>query len=142
MPGDFWAIPLRPGAFACGRVIQMKDLGDGRIDSRCFLAGLLDWIGKTEPDSVAIAGRSTVIQGQAHLLTILRSGGWIIGHRSLADDEIEPASMLSLAGGPDVMLQRGFAALRPATDEERASLPVFRTFGYSAFTRYAEAHLL
>jgi hypothetical protein len=142
MPGDFWALPLRTGAFACARVIQLKEIGDGRSDSRSFLAGLIDWIGQMEPDSAAIAGRGTVVQGQAHILAIRRAGGSILGHRSLSEDKIEPAAMLSHAGGPNVMLLRGFNVLRLATAAEREALPIFRTFGYSALARHAEALLL
>src|ERR1051325_10015268 len=106
LPGDFWAIPLRGGSFACGRVIQLHERDDGSLDSRLFLAGLLDWVGDTPPTLTAIAGCPTLIQGQAHVRTIQTSGGVILGHRPLADDSIEPALLLSHAAGPGVMLQR------------------------------------
>jgi len=141
LPGDFWAIPLRDRSFACGRVIQLQEREDGSLDSRLFLAGLLDWVGDMPPTSATIVGCLTVIQGQAHVRTIQTSGGVILGHRPLADDGIEPALMLSHTAGPDVMLQRGFVTLRPASEQERSTLPVFPTFGFSFMSKYAEAHL-
>lgn len=141
LPGDFWAIPLCDGSFACGRVIQLKVHSDGTTDSRRFLAGLLDWFGSVPPSESAISGRRTLIQGQAHVLTIQKSGGFILGYRPLASDGIEPALLLSHAAGPGVLLQRGFSVLRPASEQERTSLPVFFTFGYAAMARRAEAHL-
>lgn len=140
-PGDFWAIPLRSGAYACGRVVELKKQDDGSIDSRVFLAGLLDWISDAPPSDLTISGHSTIIQGQAHVRTIQRSGVVILGHRSLAADGIEPARMLSHAAGAGVMLQRGFSVQRAASDQERASLPVFPTFGLEFMARYAETHL-
>src|SRR6476660_9537596 len=54
--GQFWAIPLSDGRFACGRVVELRVRDDGTRDSRGFLAGLLDWVGSSNPTSDSIAG--------------------------------------------------------------------------------------
>ena len=141
LPGDFWSIPLPDGSFACGRVVQLHERGSGLGSASLFLAGLLDWRSTVPPTELAIRGRPTVDQGQAHVCTIQRSGGVILGHRPLVDDGIEPALMLSHMCSPGVMLQRGLAVLRPASEHERASLPVFSTYGYAAMAAYAAARL-
>ena len=51
--GDFWALPRKDGAFACGRVLQVT--GDQLVSlTRAFFGGLLDWVGSSAPTSEAI----------------------------------------------------------------------------------------
>jgi len=76
--GDFWAISLDDGQFACGRVLAF-DHRKGKQDLRGFLAGLLHWVSDSPPTFDSIAGAQTVIQGVAHLRTILATGGTILG---------------------------------------------------------------
>jgi len=140
VPGQFWAVPLPDGRFACGRVITLRPKEDGKVDLRQFLAGLLDWVGTQPPTSESIAGRRTLEQGGAHIKTILATGGSILGHRPLASDGIEPALFLSHSAGPGISLQRGFEFLRPATASEQAELPTFITWGYMVIQRAAERH--
>lgn len=80
-PGQFWAIPLQNGEFACGRVLGLKS--DSR---RLFVAGLLDWSSNVPPDAFSIAGRKVIEQGQAHIKTITETGGTVLGWRSLESD--------------------------------------------------------
>ena len=58
--GDFWAIPLDGGEFACGRVLAF-DHRKGKQDLRGFLAGLLHWVSDSPPTFDSIAGAQTVI---------------------------------------------------------------------------------
>ena len=133
IPGQFWAIPVQDRGFACGRVIALSHR-NGKQDTRLFLAGLLDWSGGSLPDSVSIAGSKTIAQGQAHIKTILESGGTILGHRSLDADGIEPELFLSEAPGRNCMLVHGTEVIRRATVEEQATLPVFAGWGYHVMT--------
>lgn len=137
-PGQFWAVPLSDGRFACGRVITLKPKEDGKVDLRGFLAGLLDWVGTQPPTSESIAGCRTLEQGGVHIKAVLETGGSILGYRSLDADGIEPGLFLSHSSGPGRMLQRGFEVLRPATAKEQAELPTFSTWGYMVIQRLAE----
>ena len=88
-PGDFWAIPLRNGRFACGRVVEHlpKDWPGARVS---FLGGLLNWEGSSEPTFDLIAGASFIAQGVMHILSIKTTGSAILGHRDLASDSLGP----------------------------------------------------
>lgn len=124
IPGQFWAIPLSNGMFAAGRVVE--------IDPRnrtCFLVGLMDWVGPNPPTSEDLAGRRTLTQGEAHYVTILDTGGEILGHRPLELDGIEPDLMLAQAGWPGAWVKKGLTVLRLATREEWATLPVCLGWG-------------
>ena len=97
--GQFWAVPLSDGRFACGRVITLAQ-GGGKPDLRCFLAGLLDWVGSSPPTADSIAGRRTIKQGGAHIKAIVHTGGAILGSRPLELDGIQPDLFLSQSPGP------------------------------------------
>jgi hypothetical protein len=142
LPGQFWAIPLSDGRFACGRVIALKIRSDGSLDSRGFLAGLLDWVGDSPPTSDGIAGRPTIDQGGVHIKTIEHTGGALLGHRPLKPDGIEPDLFLSESPGRNCRLQRGFKTLRRATPREQRKLPVFSTWGYAVIQGIAEKHFV
>jgi hypothetical protein len=133
--GQFWSIPLRSEHFACGRVLQVRDLG-GKQDSRLFLAGLLDWIGTAEPTCESIAGARLVAHGAAHIRTITKNRGQILGCRDLALDDIEVPITLSDRDGSQ--LQQGFYIVGPPTPEQRKCLPIFSTWGYSFIVALAE----
>lgn len=138
--GDFWAIPLDGGEFSCGRVLAF-DHRSGKQDLRGFLAGLLDWVSDSSPTFDSIAGAQTVIQGGAHLRTILATGGSILGNRPLELDGISPALALCSAGGPHYRVMRGFEVVRPATKQDIERFPVFRTFGFTVMRNYANSKL-
>ncbi|MGG1639131.1 Imm26 family immunity protein [Paenibacillus sp. NRS-1760] len=97
--GQFWAIPLSNGQFACGRVIQVTK-SYTVSPTRTFLAGLLDWLGETPPSSELIAGRKTIAQGVAHVLAIHETGlgEMITGFRPLDLDEVEADYFRSQCG--------------------------------------------
>lgn len=137
IPGQFWAVPLSDGTFACGRVIALKS---GRYSARAFLAGLLDWHGSKPPTEEDIVGRKTLRQGHAHIKTIVETGGFILGYRALELDGIEPGLFLSQSGAHvNCRLQRGFETLRPATPAEQATLPTLTTWGLQVIRVEAEA---
>jgi hypothetical protein len=97
---------------------------------RLFLAGLLDWVSYEPPTFDSIAGARTVIQGRAHLRTILETGGSILGNRPLELDGIEPQLFLNSAGRSHVLVLRGFDPIRRATQYDIRTIPVLPTFGY------------
>ncbi len=81
--GQFWAVPLTDGRFACGRVMVPTIRIAPRVG---FVAGLMDWVGHEPPTPEALAGREVLAQGHAHIKTILHTGGEVLGCRDLADD--------------------------------------------------------
>ena len=67
--GQFWAVPLSDGRFACGRVLDVPRELDLHVPvaRTMFLAGLLDWVGDTPPTAAAIAGAGLLAHGlRAH----------------------------------------------------------------------------
>jgi hypothetical protein len=128
-PGQFWQIPVDNGKFACGRVVQF-DYRNGKKDSRCFLAGLMNWLGNEPPSADSIAGYRVIEQGLVHIKTIVENGGAILGYRSLEEDQIEPQMFLSQSPGKGCMLMQGCEVLRPATAKEQKIYPVFSGWGY------------
>ncbi len=99
-------------------VIQLHPPGPGAL--RAFLCGLMNWTGNTPPTSEAIAGHRVIEQGNAHLKSIWKTGGELLGWRSLDEDSIGPGLFLSHSGGPGVRLMKGYEILRPATSAEIA----------------------
>ncbi|MGD8875507.1 MAG: Imm26 family immunity protein [Gammaproteobacteria bacterium] len=77
-PGQFWAIPLSNGSYACG-VVLAKLISSGKIERRSFLAALIDWNGKDKPSSEDIKNKEIIKKGAAHIKTIQLTGGVIIG---------------------------------------------------------------
>lgn len=127
--GDFWAVPMRDGRFACGRVIQVGDL-DAPSPTRAFFGGLHDWAGAEPPTAEDLAHRPMLRWGIMHIRAITRTGGSVLGWRSLAVDEIEPPLLLSSMGGDDTQVLRGARPLRAATRDEWGTFPVLGIWGY------------
>jgi hypothetical protein len=71
-PGQFRALPLADGRFAAGRVTAVPTFGDK--DTRGFVAGLMEWIDTSPPDSEALAGRAVVAQGKTRVEAITNTG--------------------------------------------------------------------
>src|SRR5688572_3200812 len=136
-PGQFWAIPLRDGRFACGRVMQLHYV-DGVLQRRGFLAGLMDWCGKEPPSFENIAGKSIVEEGNAHIKTITENRGEILGLRPLELDGIEPGLYLDSCGGPNCLVQRGYDVIGRASAKQKRELEVFSTWGYHVIVIAAE----
>ncbi|KMM38484.1 Imm26 family immunity protein [Guptibacillus hwajinpoensis] len=128
LPGQFWAIPLESGRYACGRVMQVS-----REDTRGFLAGLMDWIGDGPPTIDNIEGYKIIDQGDAHIKTIQETGmdGTILGFRSLELDNIEPGYFKSAEFFDEhCILMKGYEELRPIIKGEWERFPTFSTWGY------------
>ena len=137
--GQFWAIPLSNGRFACGRVLDVPRVDDLHVpvNTRMFLAGLLDWVGTEPPSGERLAESGVFDQGFAHIKAILTTGGEILGSRPLVLDRIVPMRWRSHVAGGTVWTFEGARRLRPATDADR-DLPVMGTWGYSVIQLLAE----
>ena len=137
-PGQFWAVPLSDGRFACGRVLQ---LGGSEIPtkSRGFFGGLHAWVGAVEPDASAIAASSFLEFGAMHIRAITELGGNVLGEASLQNFQMP--TLLSAMGGPDTMLLSGADALRKAKRSEWGTLPVLGYWGYGHIREIAEHRL-
>jgi hypothetical protein len=138
--GDFWSIPLDCGRFACGRVIGRWPVG-WRGSHRAFLAGLVDWVFDSPPTTKAIAGAPTLIQGGAHIKTILATGGSILGNRPLEMDGISPQLFIEYPDNRQAHVFRGMDSIRVASEEDIRTLPKLSTFGFMFMREYANAHL-
>jgi hypothetical protein len=139
--GQFWAVPLPDGRHACGRVLHVPGTADSLyLNSRIFLAGLMDWSGPEPPASQAIAGRGLLAQGRMHVAAIRDAGGLIIGQRDLELDGIAGLREVSHRGGGTVWLYQGGLRLRPATAEESRTLPVMSVWGRRFLQVLAEKH--
>jgi hypothetical protein len=146
-PGDFWAVPLRDGSFACGRVIELPPHGrpGGRVS---FLGALLDWHDARPPTSAAIAGVKCVRQGAMHILAISTMGGVVLGNRALELDGIEPWLFLDCwyvktqpQHSQQASVQSGYETLRVATSAD-ANLPLWSAWGYGFIRDLAETRFL
>lgn len=133
LPGQFWAVPLADGRFACGRVLAVPRADDPKpnryLNNRIFVAGLMNWTGDHPPDSEAIADSELIAQGSMHVIGLTDSGSQILGRRALELDGISGLLELSHGGGGTVWLFRGGARLRPASDEEQRTLPIMSSWG-------------
>jgi hypothetical protein len=87
-PGQFWAVPMDGGRFACGRVMRVPADFSPRVS---FDAGLMDWVGSEPPTAHDLAGRAVLLQGGAHIKAITETGGEILGLRPLELDGLEAA---------------------------------------------------
>ena len=140
--GQFWAVPLPDGRHACGRVLHVPSTADSLyLNSRVFLAGLMDWSGSEPPTSEAIAGRGIIAQGRMHVAAIRDTSSRIIGQRGLELDAITGLREVSHRGGGAVWLYEGGLRLRPATAEETRTLPVMSVWGRQFIQVLAEKHL-
>lgn len=137
VPGQFWPVPVCPGRWACGRVLQ---LGSPVSPRKAFLAGLMDWLGSEPPSFESLAGSQVRQQGVAHLKAIIEVAGAITGCRPLALDRIEPLLCRDQAAPKGSIVLRGFVPVRPATTEADFALPVLGTWGYDFIRRLAEHH--
>lgn len=138
--GQFWAVALTDGRFACGRVLDVPREPDIHVlvSTKTFLAGLLDWVGDAPPAESSIAGAGLFAQGFAHIKAITTTGGEVLGQRDLDADDIVPARWRSHERGGTVWLYEGARRLRPATAADR-ELPVMTTWGYSVISVLAES---
>jgi hypothetical protein len=92
-PGQYWAIPLADGRFACGRVLAVPAYETSRV---LAVIGLMDWVGNRPPTEGDLAGSSIVKFGLAHVKAITQNGGAILGLRPLALDGIEAPKLVDI----------------------------------------------
>jgi hypothetical protein len=98
----------------------------------------MGWESEDPPTVDGLSGSVLVAQGWAHIVTIRENGGQIRGHRELGLDGICGLRQVSHRGGGTVMLYAGATAVRPATAEEAATMPVMSTWGYKVVSVLAE----
>lgn len=72
--GQFWAVPLSDGRFACGYVVKTVP---GR--RRMFVAGLTNWLGNSPPEARDLVGCEVIDHAGAGLMTITEHGPEILG---------------------------------------------------------------
>lgn len=89
--GQIWSVPLENGKYCCGLVIGELSKSD-KIDSRMFIAGLLDWVGDMPPTVDAVAGSRILEQSYAHIKTIQETGGEILdeGFKTGSKQDVYP----------------------------------------------------
>ena len=132
-PGDFWAVPLRDGSFACGCVVEL--MPQGRPGARVgFLGGLLDWHDKVEPTSESIREAEFVSQGAMHIRAITSTGGQVLGHRDT------PVEAWTFIYGNQI--QKGFTFVRPWCREDNERLPTYSAWGYDVIRIKANRYFL
>jgi hypothetical protein len=143
-PGQFWGIPLSDGRWACGRILEVLRQPEGSLpgNTRFFIAALMDWVDSAPPTPTSIAGGKVLAQGSAHVGTIQRHGEQILGQRDFSLDGIEALPELSHGRGGTVRLVRGSHVVRPATDDEIATLPLRSTWGLDFISVLAERHFV
>jgi hypothetical protein len=143
--GRFWAVALSDDRFGCGRVLQVPRPSDPEpslyLNTRIFLAGLMDWSGDERPTAQAIAGCKLLEQGRAHVPAIADTGGKILGQRDLEPDGLPGLLQVSHRGGGTVWLYEGGRRLRAAAGQERQTLPVMPVWGRQVIVLLAERHL-
>lgn len=141
--GQFWAVPLSDGQYACGRVLHVPGKADSLyLNARIFLAGLMDWSAFRPPTSETIAGCRILAQGRMHVAAIRDTGSLIIGQRDLELDSLTGLREISHRAGATVWLYQGGRQLRPATEEERRTLPVMSAWGRQIIQLLAEKHFV
>ncbi|GAB2942827.1 immunity 26/phosphotriesterase HocA family protein [Hymenobacter coalescens] len=154
LPGQFWAIPLSSGRFACGRVLDVPPAEEKSL--REFYAGLMDWVGDAPPTHESIAGSRIIEQGLAHIKTITSRNALILGCRPFELDSLElPFTVECSCWSPGTVVMQGYRAVRYSRREEHPglpspvaansarpaeALPVQSTWGYSVIYGRAEKH--
>ena len=139
--GQFWAVPMANGRFACGRVLQLNT-EEIPTPTRGFFGGLHDWVGDAEPSSNDLKGRGFVAFGVMHIKAIATTGGAVLGCRELSLDDTQMPRLLSAHGGAGVMLLDGSKHLRLADNSELGKHPVLGTWGYNFIVEVANRKLL
>jgi len=115
--GQFWAVPLSDGRFGCGSVLYVPSPSDPQpslyLNTRIFLAGLMDGSGYEPLTAQAIAGCKLLEQGRVHVAAITDTGSKILGQRDLEQDGLSGLLQVSHRGGGTVWLYEGGNACAP-----------------------------
>ncbi|MEM6820163.1 MAG: hypothetical protein AAF578_15395 [Pseudomonadota bacterium] len=100
----------------------------------------MDWQGVGEPTEDDLANVGIVEHGQAHIRCIQAIDGEILGYRPLDADDIKIPLTLDEAPGANCHVRQVFELLGLASDEQKASLSVFSTWGYKVIQILANKH--
>lgn len=141
LPGHIWDVPLRDGRFACGVVVAVPAAQEAphyAINSRTFVAGLLDWVGDELPSPDMADDSQLLTWGFGHIKMIGENGGAILGHRSPPVDRDGALSGVSHRMGGTVGLYRDGRMVRTATADEARDLPVIGTWGFAYIVGVAD----
>ncbi|NNM14588.1 MAG: hypothetical protein HKO58_09695 [Gammaproteobacteria bacterium] len=138
-PGQFWAFPIRGKAYACGVVLQLVTI-NGKKDNRSFIAGLLNWTGTKKPIGDDLKDCEVLEHGQAHIKSIVETGGEILGKIPWKESRLEIPLSLNESPGRNCMLRRGNEILGKASSKQQKELEVFGTWGFKFISRLAEKH--
>ena len=87
-------------------------------------------------------GCGLLAQGKAHVAAISDTASVIIGQRDLWLDGLTGLREISHRAGGTVWLYEGGQRLRPATAEERRTLPLMSTWGRRVIQVLAEKHFV
>ncbi|MBO3270710.1 Imm26 family immunity protein [Hymenobacter defluvii] len=116
-PGQFWAIPLTNGFFACGRVLDVPPASTKNY--REFYAGLLDWTDSQPPCFETIVGAQILKHGFMHVKGLIKLGQPIIGCRPLQlDAMVVPLTVESQSWRPNARVFQGYVPIRNSQREE------------------------
>ncbi len=140
-PGQFWAVPLSNGKFACGVVLQLMYV-EGKLYRSAFLAGLLNWSGSNLPSENDIKDNEIIEHGQAHIKIIGGHGGEILGKVNWEDSKLQIPLTLSESPGRNCRLQRGYEILNKASSSQQKTLEVFEAWGFRIICLLAEKHFV
>jgi len=85
--GEYWPIKLENQLFAYGVVLKVPDYNDAR---KMFLAGLINWIGTTNPSEENFDNKPVHIKeyADAHIKTIMSKGEKLIGKLQIDPNEL------------------------------------------------------
>jgi len=136
MSGEFWAIPLSDGTYACG-VVVMAPLRERSASRVMFLAGLLDWWSPRAPTHDAIAAAPCLAQAKLHVEGIGFYGGNVLGVLGPGSVPILPWLFRGARMPENSHVYLGLSPQReqrPSDDE----LPVISTWGYDFARLVAE----
>lgn len=139
--GEFWAVPLPDGRFACGRILQLQG-SEIPTPSQAYFGGLQNWVGKNLPTSESIAGSEIIAFGVMHIKAITELGGEVLGYRTLEFDKIKLPTLLSALGGPSTKVLCGANAIRNAARVEWGKWPVLEFWGCDFIVQVAVEHFV
>jgi hypothetical protein len=140
-PGHYWSIPLSNDEFTCGVVLQLI-LRNGKKDSRLFICGLMNWSGPNLPVEEELKNCEVIAHGQAHIKSISKNNGEILGKLNWENSKLEVPLSLSESPGRNCRLQRGYELLGIATPQQQKELNVFATWGLRAIVVRAEKYFV
>ncbi len=139
--GEFWAIKLSNGKYACGIVLDLPNKNESKKE---FFAGLLDWKGDNKPNSIVLEHSSLKIlrQGEAHIKTFLDKEEAILGKIDIDKANlILPFELNCGSYSIHSRVLQGYSIIRKATNKDYEILSNRSTWGYNVINILAESYL-